>query len=81
MIGFIVFGLVVGYLARLFRKGRSGLSLLGTLGVGLAGSVIGGTIANLIGTGDILELNIIGAIVSIIAAVLLIGVVEGMQGR
>lgn len=81
MIGFIVFGLVVGYLARLFRKGRSGLSLLGTLGIGLAGSVIGGTVANLIGTGDVMELNMLGAIVSIIAAVFLIGIVEGVRGR
>ncbi len=81
MIGFIVFGLVVGYLARIFRKGRSGLGMIATLGIGMAGSVIGGTIANIIGTGDIMELNVIGAVVAIIAAVFLIGIVEGIRGR
>lgn len=80
MIGFIVFGLVVGALARLFKPGRQNLSLLMTLLLGLAGSVIGGVIANLLGTGSIFELNVLGAIVAIIAAVLLIGVFEGAAG-
>ncbi|HEY8341255.1 MAG TPA: hypothetical protein VIK95_15405 [Egibacteraceae bacterium] len=77
MIGFIVFGLVVGVLARLIKPGRQNLSLLATLLLGLAGSVIGGVVASLLGTGSIWELNIIGSIVAIIAAVLLIGVAEG----
>jgi len=42
--------------------------------------VIGGTIANLLGTGDIFELNVLGFIVSVIAAVPLIGVAEGIAG-
>ena len=81
MIGFIVFGLVVGALARLIKPGRQKLSLLATLLLGLAGSVIGGVVANLLGTGDIWELNTLGAIVAIVAAVLLIGVFEGAASR
>ncbi|EMY32677.1 hypothetical protein D477_018961 [Arthrobacter crystallopoietes BAB-32] len=81
MIGFIIAGLVIGALARLIKPGRQNLGLLATLLLGLAGSVIGGVIANLLGTGDIFELNILGFIVAVIAAVLLIGVAEGMAGR
>ena len=81
MIGFIVFGLVVGALARLIKPGRQRLSLLATLLLGLAGSVIGGVVANLLGTGNIWELNFLGAVVAIIAAVLLIGVFEGTASR
>ena len=81
MIGFIVAGLVIGALARLLKPGKQNLSLLATLLLGLAGSVIGGVIANLVGTGDIFELNIFGFIVAVIAAVLLIGVAETMSGR
>ena len=81
MIGFIVFGLVVGALARLIKPGRQHLSLLMTLLLGLAGSIIGGVVANLLGTGSIFELNVLGAVVAIIAAVLLIGVAEGMSGK
>ncbi len=72
MIGFIVFGLVVGVVARLVVPGRQHLSLGMTLVLGLVGSVVGGVIANALGTGDIFELNIIGSIVAIGAAVLLI---------
>jgi uncharacterized membrane protein YeaQ/YmgE (transglycosylase-associated protein family) len=81
MIGFIVAGLIIGALARLIKPGKQNLNLLWTLLLGLAGSVIGGVIANLIGTGDIFELNVIGFIVAVIASVLLIGVAEGMANR
>lgn len=80
MIGFIVFGLVVGVLARLVLPGKQHLGLLATLLVGLAGSVIGGVIANALGTGDIFELNFLGAIVAILSATLLIALVEGASG-
>ena len=81
MIGFIVAGLVIGALARLIKPGKQNLSILWTLLLGLAGSVIGGLVANLLGTGDIWELNVLGFIVAVIAAVLLIGVAEGLSGR
>ncbi len=76
MIGFIVFGLVVGAVARLIVPGKQDLSVLATLILGLAGSVIGGLVANVIGSGDIFELNIIGAIVAFFSAALLIAAVE-----
>ncbi|MFC4904414.1 hypothetical protein BJF77_06625 [Kocuria sp. CNJ-770] len=81
MIGFIVAGLVIGALARLIKPGRQNLSLIATLLLGLAGSVIGGVIASALGTGDIFELNVLGFIVAVIAAVLLIGVAESLSGR
>jgi uncharacterized membrane protein YeaQ/YmgE (transglycosylase-associated protein family) len=80
MIGFIVAGLVIGALARLIKPGRQNLSLLMTLLLGLAGSVIGGLVANLLGTGDIFELNVLGFVVAVIAALVLIGVAEGAAG-
>ncbi len=72
MIGFIVFGLIVGIVARLLVPGRQHLSLAMTLLLGLVGSVVGGVVANAIGTGDIFELNFVGSIVAIAAAVVLI---------
>lgn len=81
MIGFIVAGLVIGALARLIKPGRQNLSVIMTLLLGLVGSVIGGVVANLLGTGKIFELNIIGFIVAVIAAVVLIGIAEGASGR
>lgn len=81
VIGFIVAGLIIGALARLIKPGKQHLSLLATLLLGLAGSVIGGLIAGFLGTGGIFELNVLGFVVAVIAAVLLIGVAEGAAGR
>ncbi|CAB4925651.1 GlsB/YeaQ/YmgE family stress response membrane protein [Klenkia terrae] len=81
IIGFLVFGLVVGAVARLIKPGKQNLSILATLGLGIVGSLIGGVVATLLGTGKFTELNVIGAIVAIVAAVLLIGVAESVTGK
>jgi uncharacterized membrane protein YeaQ/YmgE (transglycosylase-associated protein family) len=80
LIGFLVAGLIIGVLARLIKPGKQHLSILATLLLGLVGSVIGGTIANLLGTGDVFELNVVGFIVAVVASVALIGVAEGIAG-
>ena len=81
ILGLIVIGLVIGVLARLFKPGRQNLGLLMTFALGLAGALIGGIVASLLGTGGIWELNFLGTVVGIIAAILLIGVAEGSAGR
>ena len=81
MIGFIVFGLVVGVVARLLLPGDQHLSILATLLIGLVGSVIGGVIANALGTGDIFELNFLGAVVAIISAAVLILIIDRGAAR
>jgi uncharacterized membrane protein YeaQ/YmgE (transglycosylase-associated protein family) len=78
--GFIVFGLVVGVLARLFAPGSRHLGLGLTLLLGLVGSIIGGVVANALGTGDILELNIIGSVVAIASATFLVIAVDRASG-
>ena len=76
MIGFIVFGLIVGIVARLIVPGKQHMSILVTLLLGVAGSVIGGLVANALGTGDTFELNILGSIAAFVSAALLIIAVE-----
>jgi uncharacterized membrane protein YeaQ/YmgE (transglycosylase-associated protein family) len=80
MIGFIVAGLVIGALARLIKPGKQNLSLVATLLLGLAGSVIGGLVANLLGTGGVFELNMLGFVVAVLAALALVGTAEGLTG-
>lgn len=80
IIGFLVAGLIIGALARLFRSGSQDLSLLATLALGMVGSVIGGLVANLLGTGSIFELNVLGFVVAVVAAVLLVGAAEALSG-
>ncbi|CAN5505384.1 hypothetical protein BH20ACT18_BH20ACT18_05170 [soil metagenome] len=76
MIGFIVAGLVIGLLARLLLPGRQKIGLLWTLVLGILGSVVGGVIANLIGSGDIFELNVIGFTFAVLTAVSLLAAAE-----
>jgi uncharacterized membrane protein YeaQ/YmgE (transglycosylase-associated protein family) len=76
MIGFIVAGLIIGLLARLILPGRQRIGLLWTLALGVVGSVVGGVIANMIGSGDVMELNVIGFVVAVLAAVALLAAAE-----
>jgi uncharacterized membrane protein YeaQ/YmgE (transglycosylase-associated protein family) len=76
IIGFIVAGLIIGALARLLLPGKQKIGLLWTLLLGIAGSLIGGTIANALGTGDIWELNVLGFSVAVASSVALLVVAE-----
>lgn len=81
MIGFLVAGLIIGALARLLKPGKQNLGLLTTLALGVVGSLIGGSIAWVLGTGSIWELNVLGFVLAVVAAVLLVGAAEAAAGR
>ena len=81
IIGFLFFGLVIGALARLLKPGKQNLSILATLGLGVVGSVIGGLIAGLIGTGKITELDFLGTVFAVVAAMLLVGTAEALTSK
>jgi len=81
MIGFLVAGLIIGALARLIKPGKQNLGILATLALGVVGSLIGGVIAQFFGTGSIWELNVLGFVLAVIAAVLLVGVAEATVGK
>lgn len=81
ILGLLFIGLVIGALARLIKPGRQRLSMLMTLVLGVCGALIGGVLASLIGTGNIFELDFLGFVFAVIAAVLLVGVAEGASGK
>jgi len=81
IIGFIIFGLFVGVVARLIKPGRQNLSVLATLLLGVAGALIGGLVASTLGTGTFGDMDLLGGIVAIIAAVVLIGIAEGASSK
>ena len=79
MIGFIVAGIFIGILARLIIPGRQRIGALMTVLAGVLGSIAGGTIASILGTGGIWELNFLGFVCAIGAAVLFVAAAEGLQ--
>jgi uncharacterized membrane protein YeaQ/YmgE (transglycosylase-associated protein family) len=48
IIGWLIIGLVAGFLARLIVPGRDPMGFVATLVLGLAGSLIGGLLANVL---------------------------------
>ena len=78
VLGLILIGIVIGVLARLVLPGRQHIGFFVTILLGIAGAVIGGVVASAIGEGDIWELNFVGTIVGIIAAVALIAIAESI---
>jgi uncharacterized membrane protein YeaQ/YmgE (transglycosylase-associated protein family) len=81
ILGLIVVGLIIGALARLIKPGKQRLSVVATLALGVVGAIIGGLIGHLFNPNtNIFELNVVGFIIAVIAAVLLIGVAEGVSG-
>ena len=63
IISLLVFGLIIGALARLALPGPDPMGILATIGLGLAGSFIGGIVAHLLfGTAGGVIFSILGAI-------------------
>ena len=79
MIGFIVAGILIGIIARLVLPGRQRIGVLMTVLAGLLGSIAGGLIASWPGTAGIWELNFLGFVCAIGAAVLFVAAAEGLQ--
>jgi uncharacterized membrane protein YeaQ/YmgE (transglycosylase-associated protein family) len=77
---FILFGLIVGFLARAIMPGRQSMGLIATALVGIVGSFIGGIVGNLIAGGPLLELHTAGFIGSILGSLLVLFVM-GYAGR
>ncbi|NNE74248.1 MAG: GlsB/YeaQ/YmgE family stress response membrane protein [Acidimicrobiales bacterium] len=68
LLGWIFIGFVAGFVARVVvRPGRS-YGCLGTIALGLAGSIVGGTVGNLL-TNDGLDLAVSGMVGSILGAI------------
>ncbi len=78
MIGFLIAGLIIGLIARAILPGRQHIGLIATLLLGVIGSLIGGTIANALRSGDIWELNVVGFIAAVVASILLLAIGERM---
>ncbi len=81
ILGFLLIGVVIGVLARVLRPGKQSLSMMATIGVGLVAALIGGVVATLIGSGSLDELNFIGFVVAVIAAIVIIPIAESISKK
>ena len=72
IIGWIVFGLVVGIIARFLRPGSDPMGFILTAVLGIAGSFVGGFLGHLIKGGDIDTAGPAGWLGSIAGAIILL---------
>lgn len=80
VIGWLVFGLIAGLIARAVVPGRDDIGLLRTILIGVAGSVVGGFLLGLF-TGGFRGFHPAGLIGSIIGAVIVLVVYNNVTGR
>jgi uncharacterized membrane protein YeaQ/YmgE (transglycosylase-associated protein family) len=80
IIMFILFGLIVGFLARAIMPGKQSMGFIATALVGVVGSFLGGIIGNLLSGRNLLELRSSGFIGSIVGALVVLAIM-GYAGR
>lgn len=80
ILGWILFGLVVGLIARAIMPGKQSMGLVATTLLGIVGAFVGGFIGNLIAGNQVLALDAAGFIGSILGSLLVLFVL-GFVGR
>jgi uncharacterized membrane protein YeaQ/YmgE (transglycosylase-associated protein family) len=81
ILGWLVLGLLAGLIAKALHRGPEPGGLLGTLAVGIAGAIVGGLIASLLGIGSIGSFFNLGTwLIAIGGALLLLTVYSTLVG-
>lgn len=75
IIGFIILGIIAGYLGRLLMPGEQKMGFFATALLGMVGSLVGGTLASLLFAGD-LDLSAAGFIGSIIGVIIVLVILQ-----
>lgn len=81
LILFLVFGLIVGFIARAIMPGSQKMGMLATMLLGVVGSFIGGFLGALLTDSRVLDFNTAGLIGSIIGALIALAVGGGLFTR
>jgi uncharacterized membrane protein YeaQ/YmgE (transglycosylase-associated protein family) len=80
IIAWIVFGFIIGLLARAIMPGRQQMGFIMTTLLGVGGSLIGGFVANALTGGTMQDIHGAGFIGSLIGAVALVFIVSAATG-
>ncbi len=81
IIGTIIFGAIIGVLARLVLPGKQNISAIATVVIGIVGALIGYWLWGLMGGGDTNGIDVIRWVISIIVAAVLVVAYGALAGR
>ncbi|MFY9398721.1 MAG: GlsB/YeaQ/YmgE family stress response membrane protein [Desulfomonilia bacterium] len=72
ILSWIILGLIVGMLAKWIMPGRDPGGIIVTMLLGIAGALVGGAIASLLGLGNVTGLNLWSILIALLGAILLL---------
>jgi uncharacterized membrane protein YeaQ/YmgE (transglycosylase-associated protein family) len=82
IISWALWGLVVGAIARLLRKGRQPIGIVWTMGLGVVGSLVGGFIAtDVLGIADHDHFDFGSFLIAVAASFVLLALWESVERR
>jgi len=81
ILAWIIFGLIVGIIAKFIVPGEGPGGILGDIIVGIIGAFIGGWVYSLFGHAGVSGFNIGSIICAIVGAVILLFIIRAVTGR
>ncbi len=81
ILAWIVFGLIAGAVAKMIAPGKDPGGWLITLAIGIAGAVVGGFLASLLGFGGVSGFNLGSLLVAIVGALVVLFIWRKVGGR
>jgi uncharacterized membrane protein YeaQ/YmgE (transglycosylase-associated protein family) len=76
LVSWLVFGFIVGIVARLIYPGAQSMGLLGTALLGIVGSMVGGLLGNLVVGAPLLAIHGAGIVGSIVGSLIVLGILR-----
>ncbi len=81
VLGWILMGLLAGWLAKMLMPGRQPGGLLVTMIIGIVGAAIGGWIATQLGWGGVTEFDIRSLGVAVMGAIVFLLILGAIRGK
>jgi uncharacterized membrane protein YeaQ/YmgE (transglycosylase-associated protein family) len=81
ILGWLIVGLVAGFLAKFVVPGEGPGGLIGDIIVGIVGAFIGGLVFNLFGHVGVTGVNVGSIVVAFVGAVILLFIIRAFSGR
>lgn len=81
VISWVLFGLVVGIIARCLTPGKEHLGIIMTVVLGVVGALIGGAVSTFLGFGNVNGFNIYSIVVATVGSIVLLFVIHKLKAR
>lgn len=81
ILAWIIFGGIVGIIAKWLMPGPDRGGIIITILLGIAGALVGGFIASALGLGDVTGFNLWSLIIAVLGAILLLFIYRQVQRR